>query len=107
MTDNGMGMGHTMTKAVGAPVKPCACRLRDSYTQGVAAIRVRNDSTLTVEQREHWAGQWVAVKDGEVIAAAHNSRDLVPQVRSLGPKGRGAVAQFVPEPSDVVVIGVG
>jgi len=50
---------------------------------------------------------WVAVKDGEVIAAAHNSRDLVPEVRSKGEKGRGAVAQFVPHRSDDIMIGVG
>jgi hypothetical protein len=50
---------------------------------------------------------WVAVKDGEVIAAAHNSRDLVPMVREKGPAGQGAVAQFVPQRSDEIVIGVG
>ena len=54
-----------------------------------------------------WEGKWVAVKDGEVIAAAHNSRDLVPQLVAMGEKGRGAVAQFVPWESDVIVIGVG
>jgi hypothetical protein len=50
---------------------------------------------------------WVAVKDGKVIAAADNSRDLVPKVRELGEAGRGAVAQFVPPHSDDIVIGVG
>ena len=50
---------------------------------------------------------WVAVKDGEVIAAAYNSRDLVPEVRKLGEAGHGAVAQFVPPHSDEIVIGVG
>jgi hypothetical protein len=50
---------------------------------------------------------WVAVKDGKVIAAAHNSRDLVPMVRELGEAGRGAVAQFVSPHSDEIVIGVG
>jgi hypothetical protein len=50
---------------------------------------------------------WVAVKDGKVIAAAHNSRDLVPMVRELEAAGRGAVAQFVSSHSDEIVIGVG
>jgi hypothetical protein len=54
-----------------------------------------------------WAGMWVAVKDGEVIAAAHNSRELVPMVKSKGEGARGAVAQYVPQPSDEIVIGVG
>lgn len=56
---------------------------------------------------ERWAGMWVAVKDGEVVAAAHNSRDLVPEVRKLGEAGYGAVAQFVPRHTDEIVIGVG
>jgi hypothetical protein len=56
---------------------------------------------------ERWAGMWVAVKDGKVIAAAYNSRDLVPEVRKLGEAGHGAVAQFVPPHTDEIVIGVG
>jgi hypothetical protein len=31
---------------------------------------------------DRWAGLWVAVKNGEVIAAADNTRDLVMRVRS-------------------------
>lgn len=54
-----------------------------------------------------WAGMWIAVKDGKVIAAAYDSRDLVPMVRQLGEAGRGAVAQFVPPHTDEIVIGVG
>jgi hypothetical protein len=56
---------------------------------------------------DQWSGMWIAVKDGKVIAAAHNSRDLVPMVRQLGEAGRGAVAQFVPPHTDEIVIGVG
>jgi hypothetical protein len=56
---------------------------------------------------DRWAGMWVAIKDGEVIAAAHNSRDLVPMLVEMGPKGRGAVAQYVPHRSEVITIGVG
>lgn len=56
---------------------------------------------------DEWAGMWVAVKDGTVIAAAYNSRELVPMVKDLGEAGRGAVAQFVPQHSDDIVIGVG
>jgi hypothetical protein len=56
---------------------------------------------------DHWAGLWVAVKDGKVIAAAENSRDLVAKVRSKGPAGVGAVAQFVPRRTEDIVIGVG
>ena len=54
-----------------------------------------------------WAGMWVAVKNGKIIAAARTSRELVPQVKAMGDAGRGAVAQFVPRASDTIVIGVG
>jgi hypothetical protein len=50
---------------------------------------------------------WVAVKDGKVIAAAYNSRELVPKLAEMGPAGRGAVAQYVPPRSDTIVVGVG
>jgi len=56
---------------------------------------------------DRWAGLWVAVKDGKVIAEAQTSRELVPRLRSMGPAGEGAVAQFVPERTDDIVIGVG
>lgn len=66
---------------------------------------------VTPERRlpalDQWMGMWVAVKDGKVIAAAHNSRDLVPKLQEMGEAGRGAVAQYVPYPSDSIVIGVG
>lgn len=54
-----------------------------------------------------WEGYWVAVKDGKVIAAANNSRDLVPELRKLGKKAHGAVAQYVPLPDNAMVVGVG
>lgn len=63
---------------------------------------VRRDPALS-----RWSGLWVAVKDGEVVAAAETSHALVKKVVELGPAARGAVAQFVPEPSDATVIGVG
>ncbi len=97
----------TLRRLIGDSLKSLTTTTRHSYTPNVGPIVVQSTSTLTVEQRKRWAGSWVAVKDGEVIAAAHNSRELVPAVRQLGARGRGAVAQFVPEPSDVVMIGVG
>lgn len=54
-----------------------------------------------------FAGKWVAVKDGEVVACANNARELVPQLHELGAKAHGAVAQYVPYPSDAIMIGVG
>jgi hypothetical protein len=56
---------------------------------------------------EEYAGLWVALKDGKVVAAAASSRELVAKVRELGPRGEGAVAQYVPRYSEEIVIGVG
>ena len=58
---------------------------------------------------DRWAGLWVAVKDGKVIAAASTSLELVRELRKLRPvgAGKGAVAQYVPKPSDSITIGVG
>ena len=52
-------------------------------------------------------GMWVAVKDGQVVAGAYNSAELVRGVIEMGPKAEGAVAQFVPPREDAIVIGVG
>jgi Family of unknown function (DUF5678) len=56
---------------------------------------------------DHWAGLWVAIKDGEVIAAAETSPKLVATVRSMGQSAAGAVAQYVPRRTEDIVIGVG
>ncbi len=78
---------------------------RRRYGSGMAPRTVepvRRDPSL-----DRWVGMWIAVKDGEVIAAAYNSRDLVPKVREMGEAGEGAVAQFVPPRTDDIMIGVG
>ena len=74
------------------------------YRRGMATRYTPEPRPAELEQ---FVGRWVAVKDGKVVAAAFNARDLVPQIHALGEDGRGAVAQFVPEPSDSVMIGVG
>jgi uncharacterized NAD-dependent epimerase/dehydratase family protein len=82
---------------------------RVAYLCGMGPAR-RNrhvEPERTLPGLDQWAGLWVAVKDGKVIAAASNSRDLVPKVRELGDAGHGAVAQYVPPHTDDIVIGVG
>jgi hypothetical protein len=58
---------------------------------------------------DRFVGLWVAVKDGKVIAAASTSLELVDALAKVRPVGaaRGAVAQYVPRPTDQVTIGVG
>lgn len=59
------------------------------------------------EALKDWAGYWVALVDDKVIAAAHSPRELVAKLHEMGPSAAQAVARYVPEPSDVIVIGVG
>jgi hypothetical protein len=54
-----------------------------------------------------WEGYWVALRNDQVVAAAHNPRELAAKLHEMGPGGKGAVARFVPLPSDVIQIGVG
>ena len=78
---------------------------RSDYSRGMSPRKVapiRRDPAL-----DRWVGMWIAVKDGEVVAAAYNSHELVKMVIELGPKAAGAVAQFVPQRQDSIVIGVG
>jgi hypothetical protein len=58
---------------------------------------------------DNFVGLWVAVKDGKVIAAAPTSIELVDALHKLRPvgAGKGAVAQYVPRPTDHIMIGVG
>ena len=56
---------------------------------------------------DSFVGHWVALKEGEVVAVASNSRALVYEVRKLGDRGRGAVAQYVAPPASSYMVGVG
>ncbi len=63
---------------------------------------VRRSSVL-----DEYAGQWVAVKDGRVIAHSYNSREVVRQMRRLGEAAEGAVLQRAPEPTEALAVGLG
>ena len=80
---------------------------RNGYGRGMGARPERMEPERRLPDLDRWEGLWVAVKDGEVIAAAGSSRELVPELRKLGKKGEGAVAQYVSPRSDTIVIGVG
>jgi hypothetical protein len=81
---------------------------RRAYRSGMAlGAGARMEPERRLAELDRWVGCWVAVKDGHVVAAAPTSRELVLRVNSMGPSARGAVAQFVPVPSDDIVIGVG
>lgn len=55
-----------------------------------------------------WSGHWVAVKRGQVIAAAPTSTALAGRLREIGPSGEGTVTEYVrPSHEDAYVVGVG
>lgn len=53
-------------------------------------------------------GEWVAIKDGRVIAHGPNARDVVQQMRQLPAEQRkGAVLQRSARPTEALAIGLG
>jgi hypothetical protein len=88
-------------------------RVARQYAYRCGMGRARRHESVEPERRlpelDNWVGLWVAVKDGKVIAAASTSLELVDALHKLRPvgSGKGAVAQYVPEPTDRIMIGVG
>ncbi len=79
-----------------------SCVYRIAMPRGPKAHPVPQPEALA-----EWKGYWVAVLDDQVIAAAHSPRELAAELHSKGPAAAKAVARYVPESSDVIVIGVG
>lgn len=92
-------MAHTLWRVA---------RLR-AYRCGMGARRKSMEPERRLPELDNYVGLWVAVKDGKVIAAASTSLELVDALHKLQPvgAGRGAVAQYVPRPTDQIMIGVG
>jgi hypothetical protein len=99
MREGGMTMAHTLWRVA---------RLR-AYRCGMGARRKSMEPERRLPELDNYVGLWVAVKDGKVIAAASTSLELVDALHKLRPvgAGRGAVAQYVPRPTDQIMIGVG
>jgi hypothetical protein len=60
-----------------------------------------------VEGLDRYENFWVAVRGGEVVAAAETSRELAYQLRKMGSRAEGAVMQFVRPASDAFIVGIG
>jgi uncharacterized cupin superfamily protein len=54
-----------------------------------------------------YAGQWVALKDGVVIAHAASSRDVVRELKRMGPGGEGAVLHRAATEDEPLSVGLG
>jgi hypothetical protein len=79
------------------------------YRRGMRSRREPMEPERRLPELDRYVGLWVAVKDGKVVAAASTSLELVDALHKLRPvgAGRGAVAQYVPRPSEQIMIGVG
>lgn len=56
---------------------------------------------------DEYAGLWVAVKDGEVIAHAPTSRGVARELLRLGERAKGAVLQRVATAHEPLSVGLG
>ncbi len=57
---------------------------------------------------DDFVGKWIAVSDGQVVAAAETSRQLALQVHSMDRQLREkVVVEFVRPASDSYIVGVG
>ena len=56
---------------------------------------------------DRYAGEWVALKDNEVIAHARDAREVVRQMRALGDAAHGAVLQRASVASEALAVGMG
>jgi hypothetical protein len=54
-----------------------------------------------------YAGLWVAVLEGQIVAAAGTTRELVHELAKLGERGRGATMQKVPAAERGLMVGLG
>ena len=59
------------------------------------------------EALDAYAGEWVALKDGVVIAHGPSSRDVVRQLKNMGPAGKGAVLHRAATRDEPLSVGLG
>lgn len=85
--------------------------LGQTYPGSVGIARSRPEGYVPPMPRpegiESYAGRWVAVAHGKVIAAADTSQELARAMRALGSEADDAAMQFVRPPVAGYIIGVG
>jgi len=97
-----------MTRRICAALWRVARRL--PYVRGMGGIARRSGKATLVPRPsvlDNYAGEWVAVKDGRVIAHSSSSREVVRQMKKLGPKAEGAVLQRAASAAEALAVGLG
>lgn len=74
---------------------------------GIARRGKRVQPVPRLQALDEYAGQWVAVKNGRVIAHSPSSREVVRQLRRMGPEAKGAVLQRAATPTEALAVGLG
>ncbi|MGI8628110.1 MAG: DUF5678 domain-containing protein [Geodermatophilaceae bacterium] len=54
-----------------------------------------------------YVGEWVALKDGRVIAHSPSSREVVRLMRKMGGEAHGAVLQRAARETEALAVGLG
>jgi Family of unknown function (DUF5678) len=80
------------------------------YVRGMGGVARWSGKTTPIPRLDvldDYAGEWVAVKDGKVIAHSPSSREVVRQMRKLGQKAQGAVLQRAAGSTEAPAVGLG
>lgn len=82
-------------------------RREGAVVSGIGRRGPRLDVTPRDPGLADFAGQWVAVKDGRVVASHPKASEVAKALLALGEDGEGAVLQRVAGPMEAVAIGMG
>jgi hypothetical protein len=79
------------------------------YRRGVGPARRHHpvQPVPRLQALDQYPGEWVAVKDGVVIAHSPSSREVVRQLQKLGPNAKDAVLQRAATSTEAIAVGLG
>ena len=84
-----------------------AQRIAYGRGMGVARRSAKVDPVPRERVLDEHVGEWVAVKDGRVIAHSPSSREVVRQMRKLGADADGAILQRSSTETEALAVGLG
>jgi hypothetical protein len=74
---------------------------------GIARSSRHIDPVRRLAVLDEYAGEWVAIKDDNVIAHSSDPREVVRQMRRLGAAAQGAVLQRASVATEALAVGMG
>ena len=84
-------------------------RSRDGYRDdmGLARKAGRVNSVPRPQVLDEYPGEWVALLGDNVVAHSISSREVVRQLKRMGPAGEDAVLMRSAAPTDALAVGLG